>query len=45
MPFDRSLLELGETLCEAQLGKLLGAWRIPFLLRKRAKAIKEFFAG
>jgi acyl-CoA reductase-like NAD-dependent aldehyde dehydrogenase len=43
MPFDRDLLELGHTLADAQIGRILGAWKIPFLMRKRLQAIRKFF--
>jgi acyl-CoA reductase-like NAD-dependent aldehyde dehydrogenase len=43
MPFDRTLKELGEALIQAQLGNVLGAAKLPLLLRKRAKAVREFF--
>lgn len=43
MPFDRTLRDLGEALVKAQLGDFIGAAKLPFLLRRRAKRIKEFF--
>jgi acyl-CoA reductase-like NAD-dependent aldehyde dehydrogenase len=43
MPFDRELLELGELLSDAQLGRILGAWKIPLLLRRRVETVKRFF--
>jgi hypothetical protein len=43
MPFDRTLKELGEALIQAQLGNVIGAAKLPLLLRKRAKAVREFF--
>jgi acyl-CoA reductase-like NAD-dependent aldehyde dehydrogenase len=45
MPYDRTLAELGELLADAQLGKIGGAWRLPLLLKRRAKAVREFFRG
>lgn len=41
IPFDRTLFELGELLCELQAGNLMGAWRIPMLLRRRVRALRE----
>ena len=35
------LLELGETLADAQIGQLLGAWRLPLLMRQRLKTIRD----
>lgn len=43
MPFDRTLRDLGEALVKAQLGDLLGAVKIPFLMRRRMKRVREFF--
>lgn len=43
MPYDETLLELGELLADAQVGKVLGAWKIPLLIRKRMKGLKRFF--
>jgi succinate-semialdehyde dehydrogenase/glutarate-semialdehyde dehydrogenase len=37
MPFDRTLRDLGEALISAQLGDVLAAARIPFLMRRRKK--------
>ena len=43
MPFDRTLRDLGEALIKAQLGDFLGAAKLPLLLRRRAKRIRDFF--
>jgi acyl-CoA reductase-like NAD-dependent aldehyde dehydrogenase len=43
MPYDAALLKLGELLADAQIGRIGGAWRIPWLLRKRVKTLREFF--
>ncbi len=43
MPFDRTMRDLGESLAKAQLGDFLGAAKVPLLLRRRAKRIKDFF--
>jgi acyl-CoA reductase-like NAD-dependent aldehyde dehydrogenase len=43
MPFDRDLRELGELLADAQIGKVLGAVKIPLLMRRRLAHIKSFF--
>jgi acyl-CoA reductase-like NAD-dependent aldehyde dehydrogenase len=44
MPYDRSLWDMGQILAELQLGQLARAWRLPFLWRKRVKAIRAFFS-
>ncbi len=44
MPYDKTLWELGNLLAEAQLFKLGGAWKIPFLLKKRIDTVRSFFA-
>ncbi len=45
MPFDEDLRALGEGLAHAQLGNLLKAWNVPFLMRRRIARIKNFFAS
>ena len=45
MPYDNALLELGHILADAQIGKLLRAWKIPLGFRKRTARIREFFRG
>jgi len=45
MPYDETLWDMGNLLADAQLMKLGGAWRIPFLWRRRVRRIREFFAG
>jgi acyl-CoA reductase-like NAD-dependent aldehyde dehydrogenase len=43
MPYDDALLDLGDVLADAQIGRLARAWRIPLLMRRRIKKIREFF--
>ncbi len=43
MPFDRLMKTLGEALIKAQLGDMLSAVKIPLLLARRKKRIREFF--
>jgi acyl-CoA reductase-like NAD-dependent aldehyde dehydrogenase len=43
IPFDRDFMTLAHTLADAQIGKVLGAWKIPLLMRKRIARIKKFF--
>ena len=43
MPFDRTLWEMGDLLCEAQLMKLARAWRLPLIMRERVRTIRAFF--
>jgi acyl-CoA reductase-like NAD-dependent aldehyde dehydrogenase len=43
MPYDDELRQLGELLADAQIGRIGGAWRIPFLMRARVKKLREFF--
>ncbi|HTQ05284.1 MAG TPA: aldehyde dehydrogenase family protein [Polyangiaceae bacterium] len=45
MPFDAELGRLADALSEVQLGQLKNAWRIPGLLRRRARALKAFWRG
>jgi succinate-semialdehyde dehydrogenase/glutarate-semialdehyde dehydrogenase len=43
MPFDRELYEFGELLCDAQIGRIGRAWRIPLIAKKRIDTIRNFF--
>ena len=45
MPFDQDLGKLGQALADAQIGRVLGAWRIPLLLRSRLRTLRRFFGG
>jgi acyl-CoA reductase-like NAD-dependent aldehyde dehydrogenase len=43
MPYDAALRSLGETLADAQIGRILGAWKLPLLIRERMKTVRGFF--
>ena len=43
MPFDQALLDLGDILADAQVGRLMRAWRLPLLLRARVATVRKFF--
>jgi acyl-CoA reductase-like NAD-dependent aldehyde dehydrogenase len=43
MPYDEALRDLGETLADAQIGLVAEAWKLPFLMRKRIKTLRDFF--
>ncbi len=43
MPYDRTLFELFDILADVQIGKVTGAWRLPFAMRRRLSTIREFF--
>jgi len=43
MPYDSALRDLGEIIADAQIGRILGAWKLPLLIRKRLKTIRDFF--
>lgn len=43
LPFDHNLEQLGDVLADAQLGNVTRAYKLPFLLSARKKAIKAFF--
>jgi len=43
MPYDSALRGLGETLADAQIGRVLGAWKLPLLIRQRLKTVRGFF--
>jgi acyl-CoA reductase-like NAD-dependent aldehyde dehydrogenase len=44
MPYDDTLLELGNVLADAQLARLDRAWKIPLLMRRRIRKIRDFFS-
>jgi acyl-CoA reductase-like NAD-dependent aldehyde dehydrogenase len=43
MPYDADLREMGSILADAQIFKLLRAWKLPFLMRKRVETVRKFF--
>ncbi len=43
MPYDATLLEIGGIVANLQLGRLEGALRLPFAIRKRLKTVRDFF--
>lgn len=43
MPFDANLRALGEALVKGQIGDFLGAAKLPLLLRRRMKRLREFW--
>jgi acyl-CoA reductase-like NAD-dependent aldehyde dehydrogenase len=43
MPFDRTLRDAGEALIKGQIGDFLGAAKLPLLLRRRVKRVRDFF--
>jgi acyl-CoA reductase-like NAD-dependent aldehyde dehydrogenase len=43
LPYDRTLLELGEALADAQIGRLAKAWFIPLGIRRRVETVRRFF--
>ena len=43
MPYDETLVELGEVLADLQRTRLDRAWRLPLLMRRRMRALRAFF--
>jgi acyl-CoA reductase-like NAD-dependent aldehyde dehydrogenase len=43
MPYDEALWEMGDLLADAQLGRLVRAWRLPLVIRERLRTLKSFF--
>jgi acyl-CoA reductase-like NAD-dependent aldehyde dehydrogenase len=43
MPYDPTLLELGDVLADVQTGRLGRAWRLPLLIWRRVRALRAFF--
>ncbi len=44
MPYDGRLDELGEILADVQLARLGSVWKLPVLVRRRLRAIRDFFS-
>jgi hypothetical protein len=43
MPYDETLVELGEVLADLQRTRLDRAWKLPVLMRRRMQALRAFF--
>jgi len=43
MPYDETLCELGDVLADLQGGRVERAWRLPGLMRRRLKTLRNFF--
>ena len=43
MPYDDALIELGDILADAQTMRLERAWKLPLLMRRRLRAVRDFF--
>ncbi len=43
MPYDESLRELGDILADAQIFRLLRAWKLPFLMKRRVETVRKFY--
>ncbi|MGO9831005.1 MAG: aldehyde dehydrogenase family protein [Myxococcaceae bacterium] len=43
MPYDATLIELGDILADLQTSRLERAWRLPMLMRRRIRSLRAFF--
>jgi acyl-CoA reductase-like NAD-dependent aldehyde dehydrogenase len=43
MPYDDTLVELGDVLADLQTNRLDRAWKLPALMRRRMRALRAFF--
>jgi acyl-CoA reductase-like NAD-dependent aldehyde dehydrogenase len=43
MPYDAALREMGDILADVQIMRLLRAWKLPFLMKKRVDTVRRFF--
>ena len=43
MPYDPTLIELGDILADLQTARVERAWRLPALMRRRMKTLRAFF--
>jgi hypothetical protein len=43
MPYDATLCEFGDVLADLQNNRLQRLWRLPGLLRRRRKTLRDFF--
>ena len=44
MPYDQTLIELGDVLADLQGNRLARAWKLPVLIRRRMRALRAFFS-
>ena len=42
MPYDPTLLELGDVLADLQTGRLGRVWKLPLLIRRRMRMLRDF---
>jgi acyl-CoA reductase-like NAD-dependent aldehyde dehydrogenase len=42
MPYEPTLLELGEVLADLQTGRLSRVWKLPLLIRRRMRMLRDF---
>ena len=43
MPYDETLVELGDVLADLQGNRLGRAWKLPGLMRRRMRTLRAFF--
>jgi hypothetical protein len=43
MPYDETLVELGEVLADLQTARLGRAWKLPGLMWRRMRKLRDFF--
>jgi succinate-semialdehyde dehydrogenase/glutarate-semialdehyde dehydrogenase len=43
MPYDDALWQTGDLLADAQIGRIERIWRLPLLMRRRIKTVRDFF--
>lgn len=43
MPYDETLVELGDVLADLQTSRLQRAWKLPGLMRRRLRSLRAFF--
>jgi acyl-CoA reductase-like NAD-dependent aldehyde dehydrogenase len=43
MPYDDTMLDLADILADAQTMRLERAWKLPLLMRRRLRAVRDFF--
>jgi hypothetical protein len=43
MPYDETLVELGEVLADLQTSRLDRIWKLPVLMRRRMRKLRDFF--
>ena len=43
MPYDEALREMGDILADVQIMRVMRAWKLPLLMKRRVETVRKFF--